>query len=167
MTQKEELAQFISASKHDPTQWRMFANKHSFIRVKEVGSNGDVLISLEKGDSWIKPIDWLINYKNSCKSSTIRELERMKNITSKEEVSEILREYVVHEVPQPSVVDNGPVVKKIDLLRYFQQIPPNGVYSSTNLLVGLLRQYVSPEGLEVIRRNVQVNDECRRTKQSR
>lgn len=160
MTQKEELAQFICASKHEPREWRLFANKHSFIRVKEVGSNGDVLISLEKGDSWIKPIDWLINYKNACKSSTIRELERMKNIASEEELSEILNEYVVHEEPKPSVVETGTKINKVDVYRHFRDVPPDGKYSSANLLLGFIRPFINPEALEAVINNVDKNNEA-------
>lgn len=89
MVKKVRLFKFITSGKRTHREWLQFLPEVTGLRVKGVGSKGDVLISLDDS-GWFNPIDWAANYKATIREQVVRELSRAEGIFSPEEIAEIL-----------------------------------------------------------------------------
>lgn len=93
MVKKAKLAQFIRAGYHTPQEWYQFMPKIKGLRVKEVGSKGEVLISLDDSGSY-DPRGWLENYKASVREQLDRELKIAEAALAPQELEGIILQHV-------------------------------------------------------------------------
>jgi hypothetical protein len=94
MTQKEALATFI-VDHPDATlaEWSKFQVKHPFIRIKTVGPKNEVQINLDQKSGFIRPKDWLRNYRAHIQQQFEQELNRALNVLPPERVDFVLSQF--------------------------------------------------------------------------
>jgi hypothetical protein len=93
MVKKAVLAKYIIAGKHSPNEWRTFMPRVKGLRVKDVGSRGEVQISMDdKG--WFSPESWLANYQAEVRERLTEELKVAGAVLPTGQISELLLQHV-------------------------------------------------------------------------
>lgn len=92
MVKKAVLAQFIAQGRHDVSEWHSFLPKVTGLRVKGVGSEGAVLISLDDS-GWFTPGDWLANYRTTVSERLAQELKTAEAVLPPEKMEALLLQY--------------------------------------------------------------------------
>lgn len=93
MVKKAVLAEFIRAGRHDLAEWYHFMPTIKGLRVKDVGSQGEVQISLDdKG--WFTPHSWLANYQAEVRERLAAELKIAEVVLSTEQKNGLLLQHV-------------------------------------------------------------------------
>jgi hypothetical protein len=101
MTQKEALAQFIGANPRASLEdWIEFQVMHPFIRIKTVGPKNEVHINLEGKSGYLRPRDWLRNYRAEIQVRLEQELDRAINVLPPERIEFVLEKFSIKETRQ-------------------------------------------------------------------
>lgn len=91
MTVKEKVANFIRTTKYATiAEWREFQSECPQLRIKSVGSKGDVLINFEGKGVWLSPRDWYYNYVAAIQHRLEQEIRRARNILPPEVMTRLI-----------------------------------------------------------------------------
>lgn len=93
MVKKAVLAKFIKQGPHSLSEWHDFLPSVTGLRVKGVGSQGAVLISLDDS-GWYRPTDWVSNYQQSIRERLDQELKTAETVLLPEQMETLILQYV-------------------------------------------------------------------------
>lgn len=131
MVKKAVLAEFIRAGRHDLAEWYHFMPTIKGLRVKDVGSQGEVQISLDdKG--WFTPHSWLANYQAEFRERLAEELKVAEVVLSTEQKNGLLLQHVT-PVTNPDYASF-----RDEELRIMSQMASDSKYSPGQRLVNIL-----------------------------
>lgn len=99
MVKKAVLAQFIAQGRHELCEWHDFLPKVTGLRVKGVGSDGAVLISLDDS-GWFTPGDWATNYRQQVRERLNQELKTAEAVLPPEQMEALLLQYAIPQAKQ-------------------------------------------------------------------